>query len=800
MAAPNQDDLKKIKSLLDDIKQVYGKLGENNPFSKFDTTNITDARDAIGQLNDGLRGAKKKLDELTDGAQGLYAALKETVNELSKTNSSIKDSIRSYGKLGGLAQQLRDDQKGISELNIKDLKSIQAKLDSEIQNLRVATYSAKLRKQALIDKAQAVGLEREEREEFTKLNKTINANTNLLKNQDSILEDMNQMVEDRIKLEKKISKQLGLSGAIIGTMKKYLPGPLADALKLDEATAAMRKAAKEGKSKFEIMGAGIKEVGKGIGQSLTDPLVVIGLLVKGFKLLLEIGFKVDKQVTALSRSLAISKEEAEMMRNRFVEIQNSQESIYETTENLVNAQLELGKAFGATRGFTEQQLKDQILLTKQMGLEEEAAAGLQQLALANGISAEDVLSSTVKQTSALARQTGIQLDNKKVLNEVAKVSGQLRLQYKNNPELIAKAVVQTEKLGISLEKAKGMANSLLNFEDSISAELEAELLTGKQINLEQARLLALNGKTAEAAAEISRQIGTSAEYSAMNVLQQDAYARALGMSADELADMLLYNENINNLGASTKSQIEEQIKLAKQQGDTERVQMLERSVGNDEQALAALTQIEAQDKFNQAIEKLKSMLSDLVAGPAMDLVNGLGNMLSSTENIKKAFGGISKIIGGISLARIIGQTLTLAAAQAIAAAGAITWASGITLGLGIVAILAGMSMASSGFDDISSSMETKAKALPVNDAQIAPDGGLVVSGKKGTYQLDDNDTVVAGTDLGKSKRRNKKDKDGESNVIVRGGETSLTINGVAFARLVTPFIIEEQNRLNMQLQ
>ena len=283
--------------------------------------------------------------------------------------------------------------------------------------------------------------------------------------------------------------------------------------------AAMRKAAKEGKSKFAIMGEGIKEIGKGIGQSLTDPLVVVGLLVKGFKLLLEIGFKVDKQVTALSRSLAINKGEAEMMRDRFVEIQNSQESIYETTENLVNAQLELGKAFGATRGFTEQQLKDQVLLTKQMGLEEEATAGLQQLALANGITADDILASTIKQTASLARQTGIQLDNKKVLNEVAKVSGQLRLQYKNNPELIAKAVVQTEKLGISLGKAKDMANSLLQFEDSISAELEAELLTGKQINLEQARLLALNGKTAEAAAEISKEIGSSAEYSAMNVLQ-----------------------------------------------------------------------------------------------------------------------------------------------------------------------------------------------------------------------------------------------------------------------------------------
>jgi hypothetical protein len=32
---------------------------------------------------------------------------------------------------------------------------------------------------------------------------------------------------------------------------------------------------------------------------------------------------------------------------------------------------------------------------------------------------------------------------------------------------------------------------------------------------------------------------------------------------------------------------------------------------------------------------------------------------------------------------------------------------------------------------------------------ISPDGGLLVSGNKGTFQLDKNDTVIAGTDLGK---------------------------------------------------
>ena len=780
-------------------------------YQKIDGLSASAAKNAADFANQQGRALKeltrleKEWSDLTKNIVGTREAFANIVDEIKGMSSGIGRATTAFKGLESLASKLQYHQQGINRLSSKELENLKKKTQQKIADLKLASDIEKSELVRLLLKQRKQGLDAKETEKLQQVKTSLNNINQQLFANVSAAKDFDYQLTDSIKKAKEIEKTLGLTGALMKGIQKIpflgnLPGMEKVLGNVEEKIVKIQEETGETVSKTKAMGMAFGEMGKVLGASLTDPFVIISLLVKGFKMLLEIGFKVDKQVTALSRSLAISKGEAEMMRDRFVEIQNSEQSIYETTENLVNAQLELGKAFGATRGFTEQQLKDQVLLTKQMGLEEEAAAGLQQLALANGITADDVLASTIKQTASLARQTGIQLDNKKVLNEVAKVSGQLRLQYKNNPELIAKAVVQTERLGISLEKAKGMANSLLQFEDSISAELEAELLTGKQINLEQARLLALNGKTAEAAAEIAKEIGSSAEYSAMNVLQQEAYARALGMSADELANMLLYNENINNLGANTKSQIEEQIKLAKKKGDTEKVQMLERSIGNEEEAVNALKSIEAQDKFNQAIEKLKSMLSDLVAGPAMDLVNGLGNMLSSTENIKKAFGGISKIIGGISLARIIGQTLTLAAAQAIAAAGAITWASGITLGLGIVAILAGMSMASSGFDDISSGMESKASKIKVSDAQIANDGGLIVSGKKGTYQLDDNDTVVAGTDLDKSKRRNKKDKDGESNIIVRGGETSLTIDGVTFARLITPFITEEQRKLSAELQ
>ena len=37
----------------------------------------------------------------------------------------------------------------------------------------------------------------------------------------------------------------------------------------------------------------------------------------------------------------------------------------------------------------------------------------------------------------------------------------------------------------------------------------------------------------------------------------------------------------------------------------------------------------------------------------------------------------------------------------------------------------------------------------VKDGMIGPDGGLIVSGPKGTYSLDANDSVIAGTNLNK---------------------------------------------------
>lgn len=459
-------------------------------------------------------------------------------------------------------------------------------------------------------------------------------------------DDYIKQLDEQLKAQEKIEKTVGSTGKLLkGVSKIPIVGQFLDA---EDAIKAANKAAAEGAGKMGAMGAAAGSLGKSLVSGLTDPLFLIGLLIKGFQMFLEIGFAADKQITDLSKSMAVSHEEATATRDRFIEIQNSGESIFNTTKNLVAAQMELADALGATRGFTEQQVKDQVMLTKQMGFTAEEAEGIQKLAMANGMTAEGVTNSVIKQTSALAKQTGIQLDNKAIIGEVAKVSGQLRLQYANNPKLIAKAVVETKKLGINMEIAANAAKGLLDFESSIENELSAELLTGKALNLERARGLALNGDSVGAAKEMLAQVGSASEFANMNVIQQEAIAKAVGMSTDDLANSLVTQENLKKLGSETRSQVEEQIEAAKALGDTDKVRMLEASIGNEKEAQIALKKISAQDKLNAAVDTMKSMLASILEGPAAGFIDWIGKLAGDAKRLKSVFETVKSTMKGMA--------------------------------------------------------------------------------------------------------------------------------------------------------
>ena len=682
----------------------------------------------ILNIADSLSSAvKSALEDIRDEATGINEIfgknLTKSITNIAKGSDTI---LKNTQKLYDGTAKVADIQKDINNLDIKRLAALK-NIDIAARNNLLTT------------------------EEITKAENELEE---AIKSQNTLLHE--QLVEaTKIEnIQKEITKNLGVSGALMKGMSKIpflgdLPGMKIAIKEVEDEAQEIYRTTGRIVTKQEAMNMAFKKMGTVVKDSLTDPLVLAAittkLLVSGFKALFEIGMKADTQVTNLSKSMAVSEEHAVATRDRFKEIQDAGGSIYETVTNLVGAQLELASAFGATNGFSEQQLKDQILLTKQMGFTGEEAAGIQQLALANNTTAKDVTNSVIKQTATLAKQTGIQFDNKKIIGEVAKVSGQLSANYKNDPALIAKAVVQANKLGLTLEGAANASSKLLDFESSIQNELEAELLTGKDLNLEKARLLALNGDAAGAAAEMLGQVGSLSEFQNMNVLQQEALAKAVGMTAGELANSLRQQENLNNLGDAAKLQIEEKAELLRKNGDIEGANRLMNSIGNEKEAQDALAKITAQEKFTASMEKLKEILSSIVDGPGRMLVKAISSVVAFATRLAPIFKAvaIALIPIGVLLTAMWIKTKALAIMKAITAA----WSSvGVVPVTGTILALAAIGTAIAMINS---------QPTPAGDMYSPADGKTQVSTKEGgLFELSKNDSLMAFPEKKGSKNQN----------------------------------------------
>jgi hypothetical protein len=682
--------LEQAKKLLEQIQKVYDELGKTNPFQGMDPNTVALSNKEIDKLEIALTGITKKANDLEKGFGGIAKSIGASLAEMTKQSSATNRTVKAMRSLSSISESLKNDQSGLSKLSLKELESKRdkAKILSQEAKSQAALVKQKydeitldkngnqLQGDELNAKLKSLGISKSE---LQTMNEIVAAH----EAQFPVLDELNAKIKERIEEEKKVNKTLGLTKfALEGLGKIPIVGPLLDT---NKALDAAKTKAEAGGGAFASMGAAMGSMLGSLASGLTSPLFLVGLLVKGFKMFMDIGFKANKQEVQLQKSMASTEEQAAATRDRFVEIQNSGGTLFETTENLVAAQMELAGAMGATRGFTEQQVRDQVMLTKEMGFSAEAADGIQKLAMANSMTAEDVTDSIIKQTSALAKQTGIQLDNKQIAEKVAKVSGQLRLQYKNNPALIAKAVVQTEKLGISMETAANAAKGLLDFESSIENELAAELLTGKALNLERARGLALNGDAAGAAEEMLAQVGSAADFANMNAIQQEAIAKAIGMSTDDLANSLVTQENLAALGDETRKQVEEEIEAAKKLGDMDKVRMLEASIGNEEDAKAALKKIDAQTLFTQSIEKLKAMLTSIVEGPAKQFIDYLTGSTDGVSNMQIVFTQIKDTIFGIvKFVKDWSSTIVfIAKIMGIIKTGQITYNALSLLGLGI---------------------------------------------------------------------------------------------------------------------
>jgi len=140
----------------------------------------------------------------------------------------------------------------------------------------------------------------------------------------------------------------------------------------------------------------------------------------------------------------------------------------------------------------------------------------------------------------------------KILEDVASNADKFAEFAQDGGENIFKAAIGARQLGVNMATVAGAADQLLDFESSVNAQMEAQMLTGRAINTDRARELALSGDLAGMQKEIVSQIGSQADFDRMNVVQRQAMAKAFGVSVQDLAKMVANQEKLNNMTEAQK--------------------------------------------------------------------------------------------------------------------------------------------------------------------------------------------------------------------------------------------------------
>jgi hypothetical protein len=237
-------------------------------------------------------------------------------------------------------------------------------------------------------------------------------------------------------------------------------------------------------------------------------------------------------------------------------------------------------------------------MVKAMGMTQEQANKAAIMSQVNGKSIDSMNKSLKEGNKQYNQQNRSALAQGVVMREVYNTSTAIAASMGNSVDRIGDAVRQAKDLGLSLKDVEGIASSLLDIESSIAAEFEYEVISGKQINLEAARYYALTNQTEKLTKEIANNQNIISSFASGNRIEQEAAAKALGVSREQLAEMYMAD-------------------LRRQKLSDEDIA---KAMSMDEMDVKRLS---TQEAINTAIAKM----TELLAGPAQILTSIMDNAL-----------------------------------------------------------------------------------------------------------------------------------------------------------------------------
>ena len=223
------------------------------------------------------------------------------------------------------------------------------------------------------------------------------------------------------------------------------------------------------------------------------------------------------------------------------------------TEQAAQAVTALNREFGNLGAVTPLVARQAASITAQFGIGGENLGRLtKQMSVLNGASLETNLN-TLETVGNLARAERVAPAD--VLNDMAESTETFAKFSMDGGKNLARAAIEARKLGLNLQAVDKISESILDIEGSIEKQMEASVLLGRQINLDIARQLAIEGDLEGVLAEVKNQVGGAEQLSKMNVIQRKALADAVGLEVSELSKLAAGQEKVTTLISDQNMQL-----------------------------------------------------------------------------------------------------------------------------------------------------------------------------------------------------------------------------------------------------
>ena len=723
------DEAEKNKILRENNALLNQFLKSQTQINDEAQTELRITRDINNEIRDGLKLVSQEKDLKSTIRASLSAINKVAeqnfkISELDVKNLSTSASIQE--KINTLAkdrQNLTIQQKDIGSIinqKIQEGSGLEGKkLENNIQQIAaLKKVQAALAEQVIASEEYAKNLKM-----ALQFSKDVEKNSGVAKN----FKALGGIVD-------KIPGLSGLGDAFTagGDAAKTM------AARMTRTNAAGKTAYTATQINLAAMSKGMKAFG-GIVTKVLLPLAIL----KGI-------LDFDKQTGQMAKDLNMTYETSTKLNSQFNDIANTSLTTSINTKALGETYSHINKTLGTNVMLNKEDLKTFTKLHKTAGLTNEELMGTMKLTLGTNKSLKDATGEVLAQSKIASLKNGVALNEKEILKDIGKVSAATTLSLGKNPGQIAAAVATAKSLGMELGKVEAIAGSLLEFESSIESELEAELLLGRDINLEKARTFALNNDMAGVAKEIEKQAGSAADFGKMNRIEQDALAKAVGMGREELAETLFIQDQLKGATGEQAASREKAL--------NRRIKEVGLAQAQQELADKGIETLENQNSVSERIEKVTGKIQDafMAMAPAVlaiveplvqvfEIFTGILGLVGLVGEYSKMAG--EYLFGWIPALGIVGTLfkgiasigVILAAYMAFQSLSAIPYVGAILGTIAAAAVLA------AGFG-LLSGIKTGNDVMSPGESGGGY-GNRTLFGPEGAIALNNKDTVIAGTNL-----------------------------------------------------